>query len=88
MGQQMQVVRSHHLLHFLQKFKFKNQKLTQWSLLLEECNLVIKHIRTLKCDGKLLIASEDGNVNGNGSDFRCVTFFSLFTLYGPGIVMI
>ena len=44
-GQELTVFSDHHPLQFLSKFKYKNQRLTRWSLILQEYNLVVRHIK-------------------------------------------
>ena len=44
-GDLITVYTDHHPLKFLSKFKHKNQRLTRWSLFLQEYNLDVKHIR-------------------------------------------
>ena len=44
-GPEVVIYSDHHPLQFLHKFKFKNQRLTRWSLLLQEYNLRVRHIR-------------------------------------------
>lgn len=44
-GPQVKVYSDHHPLQFLNKFKFKNQRLTRWALLLQEYDLAIYHIK-------------------------------------------
>ena len=44
-GPMIKIYSDHHPLQFLNKFKFKNQRLTRWSLLLQEYNLDVKHIK-------------------------------------------
>lgn len=45
----------HHPLQFFSKFKFKNQRLTWWSLLLQEYSLYVRHVIAdyLSCDGTI-----------------------------------
>lgn len=44
-NQNIVVYTDHHPLKFLNKFKFKNQRLTRWSLLLQEYNIEMRHIK-------------------------------------------
>lgn len=44
-GSVITVYTDHHPLKFLNKFKHKNQRLTRWSLFLQEYNLDVQHIR-------------------------------------------
>ena len=44
-GPRVTVFSDHSPLQFLDKFKFKNIRLTRWSLLLQEYNLEIRHIK-------------------------------------------
>ncbi len=44
-GPQVTVFSDHSPLQFLGRFKYKNMRLTRWSLLLQEYNLLIQHIR-------------------------------------------
>lgn len=44
-GPVIKVYSDHHPLQFLNKFKFKNQRLTRWSLLLQEYHLDVRHIK-------------------------------------------
>ena len=44
-GPVITVYTDHHPLKFLDKFKNKNQRLTRWSLLLQEYNLDVRHVK-------------------------------------------
>ena len=44
-GPQVVIYSDHSPLQFLEKFKFKNQRLTRWSLLLQEYNILVRHIK-------------------------------------------
>ena len=44
-GPKITIFSDHSPLQFLAKFKFKNLRLTRWSLLLQEYNLEVKHIK-------------------------------------------
>ena len=44
-GPQVTIFSYHSPLQFLAQFKYKNMRLTRWSLLLQEYNLLIKHIK-------------------------------------------
>ena len=44
-GSKVTVLSDHSPLQFLDKFKFKNMRLTRWSLLLQEYNLEVQHIK-------------------------------------------
>ena len=44
-GPVIKIYSDHHSLQFRNKFKFKNQRLTWWSLLLQEYNLDVNHIK-------------------------------------------
>ena len=44
-GPKITILSDHSHLQFLDRFKFKNVRLTRWSLLLQEYNLEIKHVK-------------------------------------------
>ena len=44
-GPRITIYSDHHPLQFFNKFKYKNQRLTRWSLLLQEYDLDIRHIK-------------------------------------------